>query len=465
MRDRPGPVLTRRALNLGLGATAALAALPACRDKGTETGDDTGAPAPEPAPDRAPEPAPWEPGLTEDASAFAWGVQVGDPGQGGAVVGARTTETEALTLRLAVAEGEGWSELDATPDLLPGEGGEVQTTLSGLSPDTAYSLCFVTADGARRSPVARFRTGQAADAPLRKIVFGATNCFGGNWPFPSLQFAAEERLDFFLLLGDTVYADGAATQEEYRAFYEENFSAEPLRALFASTGVVATWDDHEVDNNWSWEEVSEEKFQAARAAFWEALPQGRGEGGTQIWRLIPWGPAVDLFVLDCRGERRDGDYISEEQMAWFKAALSASTARFKIVLNSVPITDMTGWFGDALSQDRWQGYEQRAEILSYIRDNGVTGVLWISGDFHLGMVNRVDMAGGPGDDQWEVLTGPAGSDVNPLGALLELDDQFQLVVLEWNWTRFELDPSLGTCLVQFIGDDGAVLGEKTLEIR
>ncbi len=458
-----GSQFSRRAFAQGLGAIATTGLVAGCRDKDPAETGDTGVAPPEPAPDRDPEPEPWDPGLTEDAVAFPWGVVVGDPMASTAEAGGRTAETEALTLVLAVAEGAGWIEAARV------EGVEItdtafQTQLSGLAADTAYSLYFLCADGARRSPVARFRTAPDASTPLRKIVIGATSCFGGNWPFPCMQHAADADLDLFLLLGDTVYADGAATLDEYRAFYEVNLSSPTMLALFGSVGVVATWDDHEVDNNWVWEDVSQEKFEAARAAYWEALPQGRGEGGTGIWRLIPWGPSLDLIVLDSRGERKDGNYLSLEQMAWLKASLSASTARFKLILNSTPITDMTNWYGDAFVTDRWQGYAQRDEILSYIQENGIEGVLWVSGDHHLGMVNRVDPPGDFGSDQWEVLTGPTGSRINVLGDLLVLDEQFQMAVLAWNWTRFELDPNLGTVGVQFIGDDGALLAETTLQL-
>lgn len=456
-------LISRRGFTRGLGAIATTGLFAACRDKDPAETGDTGAPPPDPAPDRGPEPEPWDPGLTEDELAFPWGVVVGDPMAFSAEVGGRTAETEALTVVLAVADGDGWAEVARV------EGVEVldtafQTQLTGLEADTAYSLYALCADGARRSAVARFRTAPDAATPLRKIVLGATSCFGGNWPFPCMSSAADARLDLFLLLGDTVYADGASTLDEYRAFYELNLSSPTMRALFGSVGVVATWDDHEVDNNWSWDEVSVEKFDAARAAYWEALPQGRGEGGTGIWRLIPWGPSLDLIVLDSRGERRDGNYLSLEQMAWLKATLSASTARFKLILNSTPITDMTNWYGDAFVTDRWQGYAQREEILSYLQENAIEGVLWVSGDHHLGMVNRVDPPGAAGASQWEVLTGPTGSRINVLGELLELDEQFQMVVLAWNWTRFELDPNLGTATVTFIGDDGGSLAEMTLQL-
>lgn len=417
-----------------------------------------------PAPDREPELPPWNPDGTEDVAAFAWGVQVGDVDAATAIVGVRTTDAEGLALVLALAGRQAWTEVGRVENLVP-DGGVVHVTLTDLLADSAYSLAFYAADGARRSGVARFRTAQAPGAGARKIVFGATSCFGAaDFPFPSLQSAAGERLDFFVLLGDTVYADGAETFEEFQAYYLANFEAAPLQEMFSSTSVVATWDDHEIGNNWSWNVMTQETFDAALAAFREAVPQRSGPRGTRIWRKIAWGPSVDLFVLDCRGERKDDRTISVEQMAWLKAALSASTARFKLILSSTPITDMTGWIGTAGASDRWQGYAQRGEILEHIRAGGITGVLWISGDQHLGMVNRVDSPGGAAEDAWEVLAGPVGSAINPLGEQVPVGDQYELVVLDWNWVRFELDPSLGTAQLAFIGDDGGVRGEMELRL-
>ena len=62
-------------------------------------------------------------------------------------------------------------------------------------------------------------------------------------------------------------------------------------------------------------------------------------------------------------------HISEEQMAWLKEGLSQSTARFKIIPNSVAIVDFEPLLGSAGKSDRWQGYsEQREEILGHIED-------------------------------------------------------------------------------------------------
>ena len=49
-----------------------------------------------------------------------------------------------------------------------------------------------------------------------------------------------------------------------------------------------------------------------------------------------------------------GLYISRE-MDWLKSSLSASTARFKFIMNSVPIIDFNDLIGEVEAIDRWQG--------------------------------------------------------------------------------------------------------------
>ena len=462
---------TRRAFIGSASSLVVAAALPACSGGKGDGVDDTGTGAldPVPAPDRDPEPDRWVPDADEDGDAFAWGLQVGDATTSGALFSVATTELDALTLVVVAADGDGWTEVARVEGIetaaLDREDHRAATAeVDGLDEDTAHCCAFFTADGGRRSPVARFRTAMGAGA-WRKVSVGATSCLGGNYPWPNLTQAALAQHDVFLLLGDTVYADGARTADDYRAFWEEAFGGQGLRDLFSSTSVVATWDDHELGNNWKWDEISEEWFATALAAFREAIPQRTGPGGTGIWRALSWGAVLDLFVLDCRGERRDGLYVSVDQMSWLKAALRDSTARFKLILNTVPITDMSGIMADLYATDRWQGYpEQRDELLGFIAVEGITGVLWVSGDQHLGLICRVDPEGGVAYDQWEVLTGPSGSFINPLALLHEPDDQFVTLVSEWNYTRLDLDPNLGTCVVQFIGDDGAVLAERVLDL-
>ena len=462
------PGASRRAFLQWTGAAAA-GAVSGCATKAGpgDDGDSGAAPDSGPlpaAPARPAEPAElWSPGGAEDTSRFPWGVQVGDPDPSGAWLSARSDD-DPLTARVAVQDGEGWSEVDPVP-LTRAEGARTaRARLSGLPPDSAVCVCVEAPDGAR-SRVVRFRTAPDA-AGWRVITFGASSCFGGNEPWPSLLAGAPERLDFFCLLGDTVYADGSRTVADYRLFWDAALRTPGLVEMSGHTGLIVTWDDHEVDNNWSADALADGQLEAGVAAFREALPWAEGGGGPAgLWRRLSWGAALDVFVLDCRGERQGGDYISAEQLAWLKQALLDSPARFKIILNSVPITNLTPIFGQAQRQDRWEGYEaQRTEILTHIRDQGIGGVLWVAGDVHYAQIGAVDDVGGPGEGQWEVFTGPAGSFQNIAADYFVGHPQYLWMSSAWNWCRFTCDPERGTVRVQHIGDDGQALSDHTLEL-
>lgn len=416
--------------------------------------------APESTPTRAVEPADWQPEGEEDLSIFAWGVQAGDVSESRVILSFRTTATD---LELVVVEADGGNWVEFHRQSLQRQDETVQFSLEGLRADQSYRYVVYDFETQKRSRVGRFRT---PPTERRVLVIGATSCLGGNEPWSNLIYAAKEKFDCFLLLGDTVYADGAVSLEDYRTFWRHAMSVQGLSDVTASTSIFATWDDHEVGNNWLAADLAPGQYEDALQAYRESLPQTTGSQGS-IWRKMAYGPDLDLFILDCRSERTETLYLSVEQMDWLKAQLSTSTARFKIILNSVPINDYTDMLGDALAEDRWQGYPtQREEILSYITDNAITGVLWLSGDVHHAMINHPDAPGeGPGDQQWEVAAGPSGSTLNVVADLYkDTTGHYTVLFAEWNYTRLTLDPGTGRVLVQFIGDDGSVLAEQSLEL-
>lgn len=430
----------------------------ACKDA---VPDDTAGPTP--APERPPEPPAWSAEGSLDLDSFAWGAQVGDPTAHGVVMSLRSLEA-APRLVLLRADGEQWVEARVFEGLSPTDQ-VVQLELSDLSPDTAYTGVFTSADGARRGEVFRFRT--ATDASSWRVLrLGATSCLGSANPgWANLGFVAPEQLDAFLLLGDTVYADGSVTTDDYRVHWKRALSTDSLRSALLGSGMVATWDDHEVDNNWTLGvDVTADQVAAATAAFREALPQTRGpERG--IWRRVSWGAILDLFVLDVRGEREpeQGRIVSQEQLDWFTRELAASTARFKLVMTSVHFTDHTDLFGDLQASDRWQGFpEQRAAMIA--ATEGVPGVLWVTGDMHYGSLCRVAPEGQPGHTMFEVAAGPSGSFLNELVAFYEASGQYHILLATWSWTLLELDPGTGLVRVAFIGDTGEVLAEETLQL-
>ena len=336
-----------------------------------------------------------------------------------------------------------------------------------LAASTPHAFIFVAAD--RRSPVGRFKTPPAATArPV--VTLGASSCARYTFrPFQVLERASEHDLDAFILLGDTTYADDARTLDEYRGNWQRNLKVDGFRKLRPSTPTIATWDDHEVDNNWNPETIDGARAAAARQCFFEHT-NPRTPGSPRIWRSLRFGLTVEIFVLDCRGERRpstrtsnDPIYISHEQRDWLIDGVTSSPCVFKVIANTLPITKWPPLYlgGD----DRWQGYkDQRNAVLSAIAE--VPGVAWVAGDFHFGAIARLDPPNGPFHAMTEMLVGPVAH-LNPALSIVELTGdkaQFRYLTGERNYGRLICDPTTTPprLTLEHVGPGGTVLNRHEL---
>ncbi|MEZ4322271.1 MAG: alkaline phosphatase D family protein [Myxococcota bacterium] len=444
---------------------AASAAAVACKP---ESPDDTDAVA-VPAPVRDPSPAPFEAPGPEDRDVFPRAVALGDPTPDGVMVVVHSTADSVEVVLARHFEGA-WAEAARFParETL---GGSARFEVSGLDADTPYAA-WAEVDGVR-SRVTHFRTAPEPDV-LRQVRFVATSCLGGASDLANLSFMADHDPDAVLLLGDTGYCDGNVTAGEYTAFWNAHARRDRVRDLFAAGAVVATWDDHEVANNWVlgvapnslFTGVSQQQIDDATDAWRSVVPMRLGPGGTGIWRTLRFGATLELFVLDCRGERSPGKIMSDTQLDWLVAALQASEAHFKVVLTSVHATDHFELIGVVQDEDRWQGYTaQRAALITAAA--AVPGTVFVTGDMHYGAVQRLDPEGGAGADLREIAVGPAGSTLFPVPAIMELGGgplpQYETVIDDWTFSVIDFDPGLGTVRVQFVDDAGVVRVEQTLE--
>jgi alkaline phosphatase D len=102
--------------------------------------------------------------------------------------------------------------------------------------------------------------------------------------------------------------------------------------------------------------------------------------------------------------------LGKRQYTAFTKAIKRSSARWKVVMNELPIQQ---FYIDPY--DRWEGYAaERAKLITFLRDN-VKGVVFLSADVHANLVNDVRLKtledGGPVNSGiLEVTTGPAGTD-------------------------------------------------------
>ncbi len=402
---------------------------------------------------------------------FGLGIATGDVLATSAL--AWTRYSGARTLRL-VAWDEESDELLADAQVTVTDGGFVHAVIEGLPSGRWLRYAFVEIDAGgaapARSRVGRFRAALADDS-MEPLSFGASACtFGGFSQIGTLEHAGSRTdLDLFLLLGDTSYNDGASSLASYRDRWQGSLRRTGYMNLRAATSLLATWDDHEVGNNWSPETIDPEQLASARSAFFDNLPLRRvDEAPDRVWRKARWGRTAEFFVLDSRSERRpstrDTDectYLSREQMDWLQTGLAASPAVFKIILNSVPIGSFPNFnLGQILldPNDRWEGYARaRQELLSFIESAPVPGVVFLSGDFHLACAGRA-AASGTGSNTLEILAGPGAQVANPLTALLHAP-QFDYATSSKNYAVLRLDPAARRVGVAYHDSSGNVMRE------
>jgi alkaline phosphatase D len=255
--------------------------------------------------------------------------------------------------------------------------------------------------------------------------------------------------DFFVHSGDTIYADGplaaevalpgggvwrnlvtaakskvAETLEEFRGNYAYNLLDANVRRFNAEVAQYVQWDDHEVTNNWFPDRLlADERYQvkscallAARAkqAMFEYTPlRPNAVEPERVYRAFRLGPLLDLFLLDMRSYRGpNGDnrqavlddrsrLLGDAQTRWLKRRLLASRAVWKVIAADMPLglvvhdDPRTTWGSEAVAQGDGPplGRElEIADLLRFIKHNGVGNVAWITADVHYCATHRYDPA-------------------------------------------------------------------------
>ncbi len=256
--------------------------------------------------------------------------------------------------------------------------------ISGLKPKTTYYYRAIVA-GRAPGPVCKFLT-----APRRNDLVDVKFAFGGDTkeshqPFRIMDAIRAKDPAFFLHLGDTIYADAgdaAVRLPQFWAKYRSNRNDLPTQRLLAETSLYVTWDDHEVsDNYYSGDPLA----LIGQRAFFDYWPIRRDpQHPHRLYRSFRWGRAVELFILDTRQYRdiNKETILGSEQEQWFLNALSSSSALFKFVATSVPFSGR--------NPDKWGGFPaERDEVLGFIEDKQIKGVVFLTADVHFAAVRRV----------------------------------------------------------------------------
>ena len=146
-----------------------------------------------------------------------------------------------------------------------------------------------------------------------------------------------------------------------------------------------------------------------------------------------YGPSLDIFRIDKRTYRGPNSspttrrepgpetaFLGEDQKRWLKQSLLGSNATWKVIASDMPVGlvvgDGEGQFENGANGDgpvRGREFDL-AEILRFIRDNGIKNVVWLTADVHYTAAHYYDPNKAQFQDFapfWEFVTGPihAGS--------------------------------------------------------
>jgi alkaline phosphatase D len=473
--------------------------------------------------------------------AMGWGVQSGDPriGRAGAsmIAWSRTDRPARLMVEWSTRADMRGARVIAGPAALEVTGYTARVELPSLpaGAEIFYRAHFVSlADG--RTPGAPVSGMLRTPPDTRKTVrflWSGDTCgqgYGSNPDWGGMRIYETMRAlhpDFFIHSGDTIYADNpippeirlpsgelwrnvvteaksrvAETLDDFRGNYLYNLMDANVRRFNAEVPQVWQWDDHEVLNNWSpskdlttearYREKSIFRLAAgATRAFQEFAPlRPFGSHAERIYRRIPYGPLLDVFVVDMRSYRGPNTFNRQEhegpetaflgqpQFDWLLRGLTNSKARWKVIAADMPIGLLVADGKDAEGRPQFEaiangggpalGRElEFARLLAGIKRNGVKNTLWLTADVHYTAAHHYspDRAIFTGFDPfWEFVSGPLNAGTFGPGTLDNTFGPEAVFVKAPPRGQSNLPPSAG---YQFFGEveiDGKT-GALTVRLR
>lgn len=396
-----------------------------------------------------------------------------------------------LTLEYELPDGAGARELVLVTS--PGRAGTASAVLRPLQPGGLYRY-RIRGDGLHA--VGAFGTPPPDTQPAR-VTFvwsgdlgSASHCRRVDRGYRVFDAMAGRRPAFFLFVGDTIYADHrcrgpgvvpgadfvAETLGGFRRKHLYNRRDPSFAALLAQTPVSAIWDDHEVRNDFAGRQ--EPLMPLGRQAFQEFWPlQPPPEEPTRLYRRLRWGRTLDLFILDTRQYRSpnhapdgpDKTMLGGAQRRWLVEGVATSSAVWKIVVSSVPLSIPTG----RLARDSWSNASawgvpeegtgfatERDAILRAWRERGVRNLVVLAADVHHAELIRHHPA--PDFAFHEFVAGPLSASPGrprPLDAGLQPRSLFARGGIN-NFGEITADPERLT--VRIVDEDGQELVAHTL---
>ena len=392
---------------------------------------------------------------------FALGIASGDPWPDGFVLWTRITRdplvgdgkggmAEPVEVRYVIAEDQamkkvvrqGRARADAT------FAHSVHVEIAGLQSGRDYFYRF-EALGAQ-SPVGRARTAPALGARLDRLKLAFASCAHYEVGyFSAYRHMAEEHPDLTLFLGDYIYeysytgARGAdlprhhsykpdlMTLADYRNRYALHKLDPDLALLHQTSTQIATWDDHEVENDYSgtWSqslkqtpEAFEKRRRAAYQAFWEHMPLRKSKAphlrDMKIYDRYRFGDLAEITLPDERQyrtqqpcptpdsrrghvaplscpdlEAADRTMLGFEQERWMYEGFRNPHAKWNIIAQQLLVAPLDQTTTDnqwGRFTEGWSGYgANRRRMIAAMDMANLKNAVFFGGDMHCYMTTDI----------------------------------------------------------------------------
>ena len=382
-------------------------------------------------------------------AALPQGVSAGDVTTESAVLWARTTTPGNVKFTLRQVSGGAHhvkhATINVTDPSVP-----AKTVFANLAAGVSYVYEVKDAEGARRFGMFRTANAPGSGGGLR---FGVSGDWRGELsPYPAISNAWWRKLDFFVKLGDTIYADypspavnkpQAESLNDFRRkhaeVYSRRYEMNAWSALQAFTPIYAMIDDHEVSNDFAGGAAADSdprfagtaglinatplyrnglqaftEYNAIQARTYPVVGDARTDGRPDLYRTQRFGDVAALFMVDARSFRDQGlpgvqNPFDPAQVGAFLASafnpartllsqrqtqrllgdlLAAHTAG--VIWKFILVPEPMQNLGVIGASDRFEGYAaERTEILKFIEDQQISNVVFVSADIHGTLVNNL----------------------------------------------------------------------------
>lgn len=358
----------------------------------------------------------------------------------------------------------------------------VQLTIGGLDYNSGYQYKILI-DGKTSGKTGEFTTKDLWQwrKPAPDFNFLTGSCAYFNQPETDrpgkpyggdstiFETMAKERSAFMLWLGDAWYTREVDYYSEWglwnRASHDR--AVPVLQNFLKAMPQLATWDDHDygpndIGSNYILKDASRKVFNS-----YFCNPSS-GENGQGIYTMTTWGDA-DIFITDDRWWRSadrtkdsvDGKpnpekrMLGKQQMEWLKNSLLYSSATFKIITVGSQVLNPVSPF------DKWRDFPaEYDELMSFLMEYNVTGVLFLTGDRHHSEIIRMERPGTY--PLYDITVSPLTSGTHQFGDA-EKNNPYRVFGLaeKQNYGKFSFSGPRGNrkLTVEFLGIKGEKLGE------